>query len=236
MVSNVWKSTVLNDSNGMVRFIKKLQILKKEIRLWVAVTKLKQTAHAYDIKSKLRAIDTTLDQGGVSDDVLLSRMELMKQLHDVKSNEARDQLQKAKVQWAIEGDENSKFFHGIINRKRANLSIKGIMVDGEWVDDPNRVKAEFRAHFSSRFQDPGLSRSRINFRFPTRLKTDQITDLEKPISSDEIRDAVWACGANKSPGPDGFSFEFFRKFWSLIGPDMCVAVEWFFSHSTFTRA
>ncbi|GJZ06068.1 hypothetical protein Tco_0539861 [Tanacetum coccineum] len=43
----------------------------------------------------------------------------------------------------LEGDENSKFFHGIINRKRANLSVKGIMIEGEWVDDPIRVKDEF---------------------------------------------------------------------------------------------
>ncbi|GJU50993.1 hypothetical protein Tco_1220548 [Tanacetum coccineum] len=44
---------------------------------------------------------------------------------------ARDYMQKAKIQWAIEGDENSNFFHGIINRKRANLAIKGVMVDGD---------------------------------------------------------------------------------------------------------
>ncbi|GJX57117.1 RNA-directed DNA polymerase, eukaryota [Tanacetum coccineum] len=235
LVSKVWKSTVLSDRNGMVRFIKKLQILKKEIRSWAAATKSNHSVMATDIKAKLKAIDITLDQGGVSDDVLLSRMDLMKQLQDIKSSDVRDQLQKAKVQWAIEGDENSKFFHGIINRKRANLAIKGVMVDGDWVDDPPRVKAEFLAHFSSRFQDPGVNHSRINFSFPTRIKPDQATELEKPLSPEEIRVAVWACGADKSPGPDGFSFEFFRKFWSLIGPDMCIAVEWFFSHCAFTR-
>ncbi|GKB23691.1 abscisic acid receptor PYL4-like protein [Tanacetum coccineum] len=42
----------------------------------------------------------------------------------------------AKVRWAIEGDENSKYFHAIINKKRANLSVKGVMVDGDWIDDP----------------------------------------------------------------------------------------------------
>ncbi|GJZ10726.1 RNA-directed DNA polymerase, eukaryota [Tanacetum coccineum] len=30
------------------------------------------------------------------------------------------------------------------------------------------------------------------------------------ISNDEIRRAVWHCGNDKSPGPDGFTFEFFR--------------------------
>ncbi|GJY33132.1 ribonuclease H-like domain-containing protein [Tanacetum coccineum] len=98
---------------------------------------------------------------------------------------------KAKIQWAVEGDENSNFFHGIVNRKRVHLSVKGVMVDGEWVDEPNRV--------------------------PRSLTADQISDLEKPVSSNEIRKAVWSCGKNKSPGPDGFTFEFFRKYWDSFG-------------------
>nr|GEU38082.1 RNA-directed DNA polymerase, eukaryota [Tanacetum cinerariifolium] len=174
-------------------------------------------------------------QGVITDDLLLARMDLMKKFHDYTSSDARDQIQKAKIKWAIEGDENSKFFHGIINQKRANLSIKGVMVDGEWVDEPSRVKEEFRTYFSSRFQDPGTRQCRLNFTFPNRLTSDQILDLEKPVSRDEIRDAVWDCGTNKSPGPDGFSFESFKKFWNIIGPDICIAVEWFFSYSTFTR-
>ncbi|GJU21171.1 RNA-directed DNA polymerase, eukaryota [Tanacetum coccineum] len=227
--------TRLRISNGMVRFKKKLQMLKKEIRSWVAVHKRKQSGRLIDIQEKLSGIDHILDQGGVSDEILLSRMELTKQMQDIKSTVVRDQMQKAKIQWAVEGDENSKFFHGIVNRKRVHLSVKGVMVDGEWVDEPNRVKEEFRSHFANRFQDTGVSRCRLNFRFPSRLTADQISDLEKPVSSDEIRKAVWSCGENKSPGPDGFTFEFFRKYWDSIGPDMCVAVEWFFRHNSFAK-
>ncbi|GJW02508.1 RNA-directed DNA polymerase, eukaryota [Tanacetum coccineum] len=65
----------------------------------------------------------------------------------------------------------------------------------------------------------------LAFKFPYRLTADQISDLEKTVSSDEIRKAVWSCGENKSPGPDGFTFEFFRKYWDSIGPDMCVAMN-----------
>ncbi|GJV56809.1 RNA-directed DNA polymerase, eukaryota [Tanacetum coccineum] len=176
-----------------------------------------------------------LDQGNVNDDILLSRMNLMKQLHDIKSADSRDSFQKAKIKWAVEGDENSKFFHGIINRKRANLAIKGILADGDWIDAPCRVKAEFGNHFANRFRVPCDNRSRINFPFPNRLSSDQADLLEEPISSDEIRIAVWACGENKSPGPDGFTFEFFRRFWDFIGPDFCLAVKWFFDHSSFAK-
>ncbi|GJU74102.1 hypothetical protein Tco_1265507 [Tanacetum coccineum] len=80
------------------------------------------------------------------------------------------------------------------------------MVDGEWVDNPNRVKEEFSYHFATRFQAPVARRSRLNFMFPNRLTSDQVVELEKSISRDEIRNAVWACGENKSPGPDGFTW------------------------------
>nr|GEV91011.1 RNA-directed DNA polymerase, eukaryota [Tanacetum cinerariifolium] len=128
LVTKSWNSFVLDDSNGMIRFKKKLQMLKKEIHTWTLDYKRQQVGHSKDLKSKLSDIDKMLDQGGVTDDILLSRME------------------------AIEGDENSKYFHAIVNKKRANLSVKGVMVDGDWIDDPDLVKHEFRSHFADRFQ------------------------------------------------------------------------------------
>nr|GEV07216.1 RNA-directed DNA polymerase, eukaryota [Tanacetum cinerariifolium] len=136
MVMSTWNSIVLDDSNKMIRFKKKLQILKKEIRAWIAIYNRNQKGHIEEIKSKLKNIDKMVDQGMVTNDILLSIMDLMKQLHDVQSSNNRDVVQKAKVRWAIEGDENSKYFHAIINRKRAHLSVKGVLVDGDWVDDP----------------------------------------------------------------------------------------------------
>ncbi|GKF41746.1 RNA-directed DNA polymerase, eukaryota, partial [Tanacetum coccineum] len=82
MVRTAWNSFVLEDSNGMVRFKKKLQMLKKEIRSWVAVHKRKQSGRLIDIQEKLSGIDHILDQDGVSDEILLSRMELTKQMQD----------------------------------------------------------------------------------------------------------------------------------------------------------
>nr|GEZ07881.1 hypothetical protein [Tanacetum cinerariifolium] len=98
------------------------------------------------------------------------------------------------------------------------------MVDGEWIVEPIRVKEAFRNHFASRFQHPSSGRSHINFTFSNRLSREQTHDLEKHVSTDEIRKAVWDCGA---PGPDGYTFEFFRKFWSLVGPDFCKAIHWY---------
>nr|GEW03306.1 RNA-directed DNA polymerase, eukaryota [Tanacetum cinerariifolium] len=227
MITQTWNSISLNDSNAMVRFKKKLQALKKVIRLWIRNYKRNQMNRTTEIKSKLKDIDKLLDQLGANDDLLSSRSELLKQYHDIQSVETRESIQKAKIKWAIEGDENSKFFHGMINRKYANLAVKGVMIEGEWVDDPSKVKDEFRDYFASRFCNPGI-RHGVN-----RLNIDQSGELEAPISRDEIRRAVWDCGENKSPGPDGFTFEFFRRFWNIVGPDLRLVVEWFFHHAYF---
>ncbi|GJS28073.1 RNA-directed DNA polymerase, eukaryota [Tanacetum coccineum] len=68
-----------------------------------------------------------------------------------------------------------------------------------------------------------------------KLTHDQVADLERGVSREEIRRAVWDCGENKYPGPDGFTFEFFRKYWNCIGPDFCVAVEHFFVNGSFSK-
>ncbi|GKE28350.1 hypothetical protein Tco_1443734 [Tanacetum coccineum] len=86
MITSTWNSFILVDSNGMIRFKKKLQLLKKEIRKWVAEYKNIQSNSIRDVKNKLRDIDKLLDQGGVTDDVLLSRMEAMKQLQELNSS------------------------------------------------------------------------------------------------------------------------------------------------------
>ncbi|GJS01207.1 hypothetical protein Tco_0317715 [Tanacetum coccineum] len=126
MITSSWNSFNLDDSNSMIRFRKKLQLLKKEIRSWVSNYKKKQTGRIRNLKDQIRDIDILVDQGGVTDDMLLSRLDLSKQLQDLSSLDHSDFIQKAKVHWAVEGDENSKFFHGIINRKRTNLSVKSI--------------------------------------------------------------------------------------------------------------
>nr|GEV64745.1 RNA-directed DNA polymerase, eukaryota [Tanacetum cinerariifolium] len=64
---------------------------------------------------------------------------------------------------------------------------------------------------------------------------DQVQDLERTVTYEEVKWAVWDCGTNKSPGPDGFSFEFYRKYWTTIDDDVFQALRDFFVNGHFPR-
>nr|GEU38541.1 RNA-directed DNA polymerase, eukaryota [Tanacetum cinerariifolium] len=60
-------------------------------------------------------------------------------------------------QEAIEGGENTKFFHGILNSKCSQLAIHRTLVDSEWIVDPLAVKSVFLKYFSTQFSSPVTS-------------------------------------------------------------------------------
>ncbi|GJU63064.1 hypothetical protein Tco_1244899 [Tanacetum coccineum] len=50
------------------------------------------------------------------------------ELDNLEKLVSMDLIQKARIRWDVEGDENSKFFHGIINSKRKSQSDPQVLV------------------------------------------------------------------------------------------------------------
>ncbi|GJR98838.1 RNA-directed DNA polymerase, eukaryota [Tanacetum coccineum] len=102
-----------------------------------------------------------------------------------------------------------RFYHSWFNlegfdtMKRSQLAIRGIFDDGIWCTNPIKVKEAFFNYFEARFKKPDIHRLVLNFTFDKRLSIMQAADLDRVVSRDEIRLAVWDCGENKSSGPDG---------------------------------
>nr|GEZ17848.1 RNA-directed DNA polymerase, eukaryota [Tanacetum cinerariifolium] len=62
------------------------------------------------------------------------------------------------------------------------------------------------------------------------------TRIDSPsLVKKEIKKAVWDCGIDKSPGPDGFTFGFYRRYWKLIENDVVDAVTCFFHQGSFSK-
>lgn len=61
-------------------------------------------------------------------------------------------------------------------------------------------------------------------------KQEDVISLETPVSNSGIKEALWGIGDNKSPGPDGYSSQFFKATWDTTGPEVCAAVKEFFNN------
>ncbi|GJY77215.1 RNA-directed DNA polymerase, eukaryota [Tanacetum coccineum] len=148
-------------------------------------------------------IDLRLDKGICYPDDLTKRANLFRDLKDIDHKDSTDLAQKAKIKWAVEGDENSNFFHDIVNKKRRQVAIKGILVEGEWIENPNRVISEFYSYYSNLLSALALDRFLLDDNFPRRLDTDQAYDLEDMVSNEEIRKRVffkWDCALKVRQG------------------------------------
>lgn len=55
------------------------------------------------------------------------------------------------------------------------------------------------------------------------------------FSEEEIKNAVWDCEGDKSPGPDGFNFTFLKEFWEAIKSEVCSFVREFHLNSKLSK-
>ncbi|KHN09347.1 Transposon TX1 putative 149 kDa protein, partial [Glycine soja] len=51
----------------------------------------------------------------------------------------------------------------------------------------------------------------------------------------EVKEAVWDCGSDKSPGPNGLTFKFIKQFWPIFKPDVLRFLDEFHVNGTFPR-
>nr|GEU91549.1 RNA-directed DNA polymerase, eukaryota [Tanacetum cinerariifolium] len=57
-------------------------------------------------------------------------MNVVKSLQELKKLQSLEAAQKAKIKWATEGDEDSKYYHGIRNKERNQHNIRGMLAEG----------------------------------------------------------------------------------------------------------
>ncbi|GJZ01186.1 RNA-directed DNA polymerase, eukaryota [Tanacetum coccineum] len=220
IVEDAWRDCPRDESNAMINMMGKLKYLKTKIREWNKTNMLCVKSVKAKYKVDLEDVEAIIDNGNGNEEVVNKRAEIVNNLQSIDKLHSLEMAQKVKVKWLVEGDENSSFFHGMLNKKRILLNIRGIMIDGIWIDNPNWVKREFFNHFSKRFCKLDPRRTLIQMKYQKCLSSKQRTELESKVTNDEIKRAVWDCGTDKAPGPDSFTFGFYRRFWYIIESDV----------------
>ncbi|GJU08752.1 MAK10-like protein [Tanacetum coccineum] len=101
----------------------KLKFLKAHIKIWIKANKSETVST--NLKKELNQLDVFIDKGTGTEVEAEKRMEVLAALRNIDHIHSMDLAQKAKIKWSIEGDENSNFFHRILNKKRNQMNIRG---------------------------------------------------------------------------------------------------------------
>lgn len=61
----------------------------------------------------------------------------------------------------------------------------------------------------------------------SKSKVNMVPNLVSSFPSGEIKATVWDCGGEKSSGPNGFNFNFIKKFWSFFAVDLKTVLDYY---------
>lgn len=224
MVKNAWNLSALS-GNPMVVLKNKLKLLKGEIKSW-------RSSHSnYDVSTarklmlewELKAESKTLDE-----EESVSFRKARADFFHAEKMQTSSLKQKSRIKWAVEGDENSRFFHSMVRGRFKKNVIHGLSYNGNWVENPSTVKKTIYDHFKLLYIEPPVARPGfISQKFRT-VSTTQVQALETSFTEEEIKQVVCSCeGSSKAPGPDRFSMNFVKKFWDVIKSDFVEALKYF---------
>ncbi|MCH79914.1 RNA-directed DNA polymerase (Reverse transcriptase), partial [Trifolium medium] len=155
-------------------------------KLWNQVVFGNVDARVNLLVEEIKAADLRAELTGLTEAEADSRKKCFADLWILLKSKDAQMYQRSRAKWLKQGDENTGYFHACVKARRNQNRIGALKVEGEWVENPTRIREVivdyFRHHFSSeRWQRPTLE----GVPFPC-LSLDENESLVRPFSLEEI--------------------------------------------------
>nr|GEY64757.1 RNA-directed DNA polymerase, eukaryota, reverse transcriptase zinc-binding domain protein [Tanacetum cinerariifolium] len=129
-IADFWDNfSPINQANPIVSFKNKMKALKVVIKEWNLKRKDSLTREKEELSKKIMDFDANISSRSSNFIIDSQRALWIDRLRDIELKENTDASQKAKIRWDIEADENSNFFHAMVNQKRRSPFYKSITSD-----------------------------------------------------------------------------------------------------------
>ena len=224
VVSQAWEQT-----HSLAEAIEKFT---KDAGLWNKVHFGNIFAKKKNIKARLNGIQRAVSVKP-SSFLLNLEQDLLKELDLILRQEEELWAMKSRVNWMIQGERNTGFYHAstLIRRKRNQiLAIKDAM--GEWIYEEAEVKAFIRNGFNDIYTTSLSSVSRseaYSTQWQASLTEEEKASISGGVSDAEVKSALWSLKAFKAPGPDGLHAGFYQRFWLTVGRSVTDEVKKIFT-------
>jgi exonuclease III len=134
---------------------------------------------------------------------------------------------RSKAKWIEEGEKNSKYFLNLEKRNQERKTISHLITDNDLhVTSPKDIMHEVTGFYRKLYDTDDKVDDDLYHEFcsDTKLEDSQAESLEHMINIIECKKALDEMPSNKSPGSDGITAEFYKKFWPELKDyfDLCI--------------
>lgn len=110
-------------------------------------------------------------------------------------------------------------------------NISGLNINNVWcTDDATTLKREAYNFLSLLFQsNEPYNLHSLQLEIIPQIGQDFQNLLLTPVTTDEIKGAIFSMNSYKACGPDGFQLIFFKTYWHIVGHDVWKFVSYAFN-------
>ena len=152
--------------------------------------------------------------------------QLKQELCLIYENKGKGSIVRSKTKWTEQGEKPTKYFFNLERRNYNHKTIRELKYpDGTLVTKEDEILKEIEIFYndlytSSTSVENALFQSFIaNLEIP-KLEDSVSSELEGEITLRECKDILCTFSSGKSPGEDGFTWEFYNCFFDLLGQDL----------------
>ncbi|XP_022041063.1 uncharacterized protein LOC110943633 [Helianthus annuus] len=171
-----------------IRLMRKFNAVRAALKNWRLECIKKEGEIALKAEEELEVLANLMEVRELNEVKEWEFVENKKVLLNFESQKCEDMKQKSRTKWALDGDENTKFFHAHVNLRRASNLIPGLKLNGNWVTKPNRIKSEVMKFFRDRFKEEHRVRPNLVCENIKRLNQKEKDSLITPFLLDRFRD------------------------------------------------
>ena len=162
--------------------------------------------------------------------VMTELQESRQQLDNLTRSEIQGIITRARLQWVEEGERSTRYFLGLEKSSAKKKALTNLVSDsGEILTTQSGISRHVVAFYQSLFssRDPHKTDIKTYLEGSNLDRIDSETKefLDRPISIEELTGVVGALKGNKSPGWDGLTSEFYKKFWDKIKSTLMKVLE-----------
>jgi hypothetical protein len=155
-------------------------------------------------------------------DEITQMHQLESNLDDLLNKEEQWWAQRAKINWLLHGDKNSKFFHFKASQRHRKNTINFIQnTQGTNMTHNKDIQEVFLQYFNNIFTSSHPTNIQETINVVANKVTTQMKDyLSQEFTTAEVSYATHQLKGNAAPGPDGLNANFYQAYWDIIGSDI----------------